>query len=181
LITPIRKTYQFKQMKQFFFIQIGIRSKKHVAIIALLFICISPVTVFSQEQQQEEQQPIEQPTVDTRPVDNNNGTLNSSPWPSTSNSASDNNAAAGSVDRYSNTGSAARPVTGGTAQRPAAGGTVTAGSPGGGGGFDGGNPDVPFDDNMNLAFLVVGLVFAFVVYKKRFASSDKASLVATKK
>lgn len=33
----------------------------------------------------------------------------------------------------------------------------------------GGNPDVPFDDKMNLAFLAVGLVFAFLVFKKRTA------------
>jgi hypothetical protein len=29
------------------------------------------------------------------------------------------------------------------------------------------NPDVPFDSNMNIAFLVVGLLFAsFIVYKE---------------
>lgn len=32
----------------------------------------------------------------------------------------------------------------------------------------GGNPDVPFDDNMNLGFLAVGIVFAIVVVRKRF-------------
>jgi hypothetical protein len=168
-------------MKQPFLIPEGKSQKKYLAFIALVFICTAPVTVFCQEQQQEEQQPIEQPTVDTRPVDVNTGTLNTSPWPSNSNSA-DNNGT--SVDRYNNTGTAARPVTGtsGTAQRP--GGTVlgdTPGAGGGGGGF--GNPDqgVPFDDNMNLAFLVVGLVFAFVVFKKRFVMGDKANFIANKK
>jgi hypothetical protein len=29
------------------------------------------------------------------------------------------------------------------------------------------SPDVPFDDNMNLAFLAIGLVFAAVIIAKR--------------
>jgi len=37
------------------------------------------------------------------------------------------------------------------------------GGPGGGGG----TPDVPFDEDMNKAFLVMGILFAgFVVYRK---------------
>jgi hypothetical protein len=41
--------------------------------------------------------------------------------------------------------------------------------PGPGDGGGGGNPDgVPFNDNMNLIFLAVGLVFALVVLKKVF-------------
>lgn len=49
----------------------------------------------------------------------------------------------------------------GTAARPAAGPTVDAtGGPGG-------NPDVPFDSNMNLVFLAAGVAFAFMVYRRR--------------
>jgi hypothetical protein len=32
----------------------------------------------------------------------------------------------------------------------------------------GGNPDVPFDDNMNMVFLIVGLVFGFFVIRKKW-------------
>lgn len=40
---------------------------------------------------------------------------------------------------------------------------VTFAQPGGGGG----TPDVPFDEDMNKAFLVMGILFAgFVVYRK---------------
>ena len=138
-------------------------------MLAIVFISAAPATVFCQEQQ--EAQEIEQPTIDTRPVDVNTGTLNTSPWPSTGNSATDNNSSSGTVDRPSNTNTAARPGTS-SAQRPAGSGTVLD-APGGGGGFGGGNPDVPFDDNMNIGFLVVGLVFAFVVYRKRFSIKHK--------
>lgn len=31
----------------------------------------------------------------------------------------------------------------------------------------GGNPDVPFDDNMNLLFLAGGIAFAFIAVRKR--------------
>jgi hypothetical protein len=35
-------------------------------------------------------------------------------------------------------------------------------------GGPGGNPDVPFDTNMNLIFLGTGIIFAYVVYRRRF-------------
>lgn len=42
---------------------------------------------------------------------------------------------------------------------------VTFAQPGGPGG--GGSPEVPFDEDMNKAFLVMGILFAgFVVYRK---------------
>ncbi len=51
---------------------------------------------------------------------------------------------------------------GGTLGRPTAGPTPDAtGGPGG-------NPDVPFDTNMNLIFLGAGIVFAYIVYRRRF-------------
>ncbi len=66
---------------------------------------------------------------------------------------------------YDETGSAAssgRPPS--VAQRP--GSTLDAPT----GGDPGGNPDVPFDENMNIAFLAVGIVFAFYFVRKRFSS-----------
>lgn len=48
-----------------------------------------------------------------------------------------------------------------------AGGTGTLGNPTPDNRDPGGNPDVPFDTNMNIAFLIGGLVFAFVVYRRR--------------
>lgn len=49
----------------------------------------------------------------------------------------------------------------GSAARPAAGPTPDAtGGPGG-------NPDVPFDTNMNLVFLVAGISFAYIIYRRR--------------
>ncbi len=51
---------------------------------------------------------------------------------------------------------------GGTLGRPTAGPTPDAtGGPGG-------NPDVPFDTNMNLMFLGAGIVFAYIAYRRRF-------------
>jgi hypothetical protein len=48
----------------------------------------------------------------------------------------------------------------GAALRPTSGATPDGRGPGG-------NPDVPFDENMNLAFLAAGVVFAFMVVRKR--------------
>lgn len=51
--------------------------------------------------------------------------------------------------------------SGSAAARPAAGPTPDAtGGPGG-------NPDVPFDPYMNLAFLAGGVAFAYVAYRRR--------------
>lgn len=36
------------------------------------------------------------------------------------------------------------------------------------------NPDVPFDDNMNLVFLAIGLLFAAVVIVKRLRKNAVA-------
>lgn len=36
------------------------------------------------------------------------------------------------------------------------------------------NPDVPFDDNMNLIFLAIGLVFAVIIIGKKLRKSTIA-------
>lgn len=95
--------------------------------------------------------------------DRNGSVINSSPW--------QNGAGSGATtDAGSATTGAARPAA---AQRP--GSTLD----GPGGGDPGGNPDVPFDENMNLAFLAAGVVFAFYIAKKRLFS--KAVTIKTKK
>ncbi len=65
------------------------------------------------------------------------------------------------------------PTVGNATTRPAAdprlgpgGGSLNRGPVADGRG-PGGNPDVPFDSNMNLAFLLAGVVFAFTVVRKR--------------
>jgi len=76
------------------------------------------------------------------------------------------NSAGSSIGTPSSSNSAAdRPANpnlgpgGGSLNRPAAPTGITPP----------GNPDVPFDDNMNLGFLAIGLVFAFVIFKKRLS------------
>lgn len=45
---------------------------------------------------------------------------------------------------------------------------------GGPGGPGGGGPDVPFDDDMNIAFLIAGVLFAAFVVFKRFRRKSVA-------
>ena len=123
-----------------------------------LIIAISlllPSKGFSQDDQDVQSSGSQQP-------DRNGSVINSSPW---QNGAGSSSSAEGSA-----TGAAARP---GAAQRP--GSTLD----GPGGGDPGGNPDVPFDENMNLAFLAAGVVFAFYIAKKRLFS--KTVTIETKK
>ena len=155
-------------MKQSFFMFLRTNFTKQVAFIAIVLICIAPV--ISKAQDQEDQQVINQPTTDPTSTGNSNGTLSTSPWPNNGSSSSSGIQATQSGEA-GGSGAAARPGTN-PAQRPVGGGTTLGRDPGG-------NPDVPFDDTMNLGFLVVGLVFAFVVFKKRMAS--KAIVAATKK
>lgn len=48
-----------------------------------------------------------------------------------------------------------------------AGGTGTLGNPTPDGRDPGGNPDVPFDRNMNIAFLIGGIGFAYMIYRRQ--------------
>ena len=156
-------------MKQSFFMFLRTNFTKHVAFIAIVLICAAPVN--SNAQDPEDQQVIDQPTTDPASTGNNTGTLSTSPWPNNGSSSSSGSQATQSGDG-GGSGVAARPGTN-PALRPVGGGITLdrAGGPGP-------NPDVPFDDTMNLGFLVVGLVFAFVVFKKRMANK---AIVATSK
>ena len=115
---------------------------------------LAPVAAFSQVE--EEQQDPASLNVDQQQA--NSPATGTGPW---------QNSAGASVGTRDNNSSSttARPAApnagaGTTVHRPGAGSTADGRDPGG-------NPDVPFDDNMNLAFLAVGVVFAFVVARKR--------------
>lgn len=153
-------------MKQPFFIFLRTSLLKQVAFIAIVLICAAPVKA----QEPEDDQIIDQPTIDQGSTGNSSGTLSTSPWPNNGSSSSSGSQASQSGGA-SGSGSAARPGTN-PALRPVGGGTTLERDPGG-------NPDVPFDDDMNLGFLVVGLVFAFVVFKKQM--ENKAIVATTKK
>jgi len=156
------------------FLTVYSRSLKKYAAIVTFFFCL-PLAVFSQEQQQEEQQQFEEPTIDVNPVGTSTGTLSTSPWPgSNGSSAQDIQSTQGSSGANSSN-TVVRPGTN-PALRPVGGGNSNLAQRG-----PGGNPDVPFDDNMNLAFLVVGLVFVFVVFKKRFGLGNKIPVSTNKK
>ncbi len=127
-------------MKRYF---INYRSFAIAVAIALL-----PAVGFSQEA---EDQPVqEDPQVERPSGSSTNSGLSSSPWGGNSSSTP-------AVETQQQ-----RPGANPTnpALRPVGGSTVLADP------APGGNPDVPFDDNMNLGFLAVGIVFAFVVFRK---------------
>jgi hypothetical protein len=159
------------------FLTVYSKSLKKYAAIVTFFFCL-PLAVFSQEQQQDEQQQFEESPVDVNPVGTSTGTLSTSPWPNSSGSSTQDNQSTQGSNGANSSNTSARPGSN-PALRPVGGGTVTTGGPGGGFGIP--NPDVPFDDNMNLAFLVVGLVFVFVVFKKRFGLGNKIQVSTDKK
>jgi len=150
------------------FLTVYSKSLKKYAAIVTFFFCL-PLAVFSQEQQQDEQQQFEESPIDVNPVGTSTGTLSTSPWPNSSGSSAQGSNGANSSNAAARPGSNTNP-----ALRPVGGGTTLSRDPGG-------NPDVPFDDNMNLAFLVVGLVFVFVVFKKRFGLGNKIPVATDKK
>ncbi len=118
----------------------------------VIAIGLLPVAGFSQEAADE---PLVQdaPQVESAPGTSSNGSLSTSPWPG--NNSSRSNTTTNQTQQ--------RPVSN-PALRPVGGNTVLAGED------PGGSPDVPFDDNMNLGFLAVAVVFAFVVIKKRLVN-----------
>ncbi|MBL0358975.1 MAG: hypothetical protein IPP72_19880 [Chitinophagaceae bacterium] len=116
-----------------------------VLAITLAGILALPVAAYSQEQE-----------ADAQDIEVEAPSTSSGPW--------QNSAGATIGTRDNSNPTPARPATdprlgpgGGTLAR---GPVTTAGGPGG-------NPDVPFDDNMNLAFLVAAVVFAFTVVRKK--------------
>lgn len=111
-------------------------------------IGLLPVAGFSQEA---DDQPLQETPQVERPSGSSSGSgLSTSPW-----QGSSNNTPANETQQQRPGSNPANP-----ALRPVGGNSVLADP------APGGNPDVPFDDNMNLGFLMVGIVFAFVVYRK---------------
>lgn len=115
------------------------------ATLLITLVMMAPVAVMAQSDDDE-------PEVET--------STNSGPWQNSAGSTigSSGNAITEGTARPAdpNLNSAA-----GSAARPAAGPTPDAtGGPGG-------NPDVPFDNNMNLVFLVAGISFAYIIYRRR--------------
>ena len=126
--------------------------KKYFNIYKCFAIAIAigllPIAGFSQEA---DDQPLhEAPQVERPSGSSSNSGLSTSPWQGGSNSTPANE-----TQQQRPNSNPANP-----ALRPVGGNSVLE-DPG-----PGGNPDVPFDDNMNLGFLAVGIVFAFVVYRK---------------
>lgn len=131
-----------------------------IAFTICTFSIIAPLTVFCQDPQDEEEfnstpsnegsQDINQPVVG-----------NSSPW---GNAGADNGTREGATvnpqDPRSGTGNVRS-----TLGRPA---TTLGHEPPN-------NPDVPFDDNMNLGFLLTGVAFAFWIGRKQVLKTARVS------
>ncbi len=117
--------------------------KSRIAILLLAVVMSAPVLSYAQSD--EEAEPATESASGTGPWGNSAASSVGSRSSSATTEAS-------ATDPRLNPGALARP----------AGATPDAtGGPGG-------NPDVPFDAGMNLMFLAGGLVFAYVVYRRRF-------------
>lgn len=117
-------------------------------MFCLAALLAAPAVSFAQQQEDDQQETYEVPELEA-PAQSNNGGL-----------AEEETQGAGSLGIQQEEGTGGR---GGST----AGGTGTLGNPTPDGRDPGGNPDVPFDTHMNIAFLIGGLVFAFVVYRRR--------------
>ena len=127
-----------------------IKSKIVLVLIATVFL--SPSVSFAQgTSRQGHDNDDDQPEVQSV-------SPNAGPW---------GNSAGSTIGSADITPSTEKPVDprlgpgGGTLGRPAGPTPDATGGPGG-------NPDVPFDASMNLMFLAAGIVFAFVVYRRKF-------------
>lgn len=129
---------------------------------AVVFCCMLSIPAFSQTPDQEEDVvPATQPaTTNPTPGLNTNG-----PWgnaTSTSGSATSR-----TEDGQTEIASGAAGTTSTNGNGPRAGALRTGGNVEADGRTPGGNPDVPFDPMMNVAFLVLGIAFsAFIWFKK---------------
>ena len=135
--------------------------KRNCVLVALFMFCLQalPQQAICQDADQEDEYAL--PEQDA-PSTGGSTIGSTSPWGST-NSSSETSTGNGAGS------SAAKPAKG-TLAKPS--GTL-------GDGIDpGGNPDVPFDDNMNLAFLVTGIAFSFWVIRKRMLKP--ASVISSK-
>ncbi len=151
-----------------------------IAFCLLLIACICS-GAYAQELQQEEQQPQNgfSPREETTPPaqapvtigggmwGQQNPTQEANPQSNGSNSEDVNSDAEGSGGGVA----APSPGRGGIRRTTTLGGVTREN-----GTNPAGNPDeVPFDDNMNLVFLITGLAFAFFVMRKRMMTKDATS------
>jgi hypothetical protein len=124
--------------------------KSNAAVVLFAAVLLTPSLSQAQSSGREMDNNDDEPAVQS-------GSATSGPW---QNSAGSTIGGASSTERQN----AANPNLGpggGTVARPLSGPTPDAtGGPGG-------NPDVPFDTNMNLMFLAGGVVFAYIVYRRR--------------
>ena len=125
--------------------------------IALILgiVILTPSKGFSQDEPQEEQQ-INSGVQDVE-VDRTAPVVGSDPWENSAGST------IGTRQPVENAAGAAAesPARPGVAQRPAAVDDIDPPN----------NPDIPFDTNMNIAFLISGLIFAFWVAKKKLVNN----------
>lgn len=144
-----------------FFIMKKYFNRYRVVVIAVA-IGFIPLAGFCQEADEQLVQDL--PQVERGGADAGSSILSTSPWPGNASATPNNDAqqqSSGTTNNTSNT-TQQRPGITTTAQRPGSRGNTVLDDP-----LPGGNPDVPFDDNMNLGFLAVGVVFAFVIIRKR--------------
>ena len=132
-------------------------------ILAAVFCCVFSIPAFSQTTDQEEVVPTTQPASNPSTGLNTGG-----PWGTSAPAATGTTATRtedGQVDGASTNANNANAAA--TGSGPRAGSLRNGGNVEADGRTPGGNPDVPFDPMMNVAFLVLGIAFsAFIWFKK---------------
>lgn len=130
--------------------------------ITFLGLVLAPVAAFSQQAEEENSGLSTQPQPE--------GTAPSTTSPGSGSALWENSAGAAIGTSEDNTGIPAATTTTAPARDTRLGTATGSGIRAGAtpdGRDPGGNPDVPFDDNMNLAFLAAGIVFSFLVITKK--------------
>lgn len=127
--------------------------KRNCVLVALFIFCLQalPQQAICQDADQVEDE-YDLPEQDA-PSTGGSTIGSTSPWGNT-------NSASGTTTNSVTDPSTGKPAKG-TLAKPSS--TLA----GGDGINPGGSPDVPFDDNMNLAFLVTGIAFSFWIIRKR--------------
>ncbi len=142
-----------------------LKRNRFAILLAFTIIMVMPLSAICQEQDQEEE------NINTAPVSGGStGPVigSSSPW-GNSNSTQDANATTDQNGVSSGTGNGSATQPGTLPNRLGRPSKVLDRTPGG-------NPDVPFDDNMNLVFLVAGLTFAVWVVRRKIQKASANNL-----
>lgn len=129
--------------------------------LVVAFSIMVPNSAFSQEEQLEDQEIGSGTNSQDQQPDGIGPVVGGNPWDNSAGSSAGTSLDNNSGNDPTSAEPASRP---GAAQRPGA--TLDIEPPP--------NPDVPFDDNMNLVFLTAGLVFAFWVARKKMATKTAA-------